>query len=640
MTTGNPFSSIRAEHLGTDLATLFVPLAKMPRFGSKPVLVEGGRGSGKTMLFRYHSFDSKWSEHADASGGSRILDREDFLGFYHKIDDTVVPSMSGRSHDEDRWRDAFSSYLAYRLLREVFRALARFEESGIKVWDETRELASSLVRHEGKLEWNAIAETTRKRVYEVLEFANRPNHSDFHSLPLESALKDFVESVRENKPFAQKKFLFFIDEVECLNELQQRAVATLLRSSAFPVFYNLGCKVGGLASQDTLLSQSASELHDFERIRLNFEPNDSDYAHLVRQIFRKRIHQFEVDNGLKRGDIEDDAKKWLGEWSVDQEAAYLSQKRNGAPPYARHLRQVLAERGVTGPALETMMGLFTSNEKELVNRLHLVLLAQGKAPEELVEQYELYENGKSSAYTGWHHNYRNGILFLLARDYKRARRYYGFETFCLLSNGNIRVFIELCHAAFTAAKGNNLDFETYRLLEPGEQDTAARLISEAYIRDIRNSRDCSNQLYHFVRALGKTFKVLHTNVRQSEPEPNHFNVIEQDIDDDLRKLLRQAVMWSVLSEDWATKVKDPDSTDSRLEYILNRVYAPHFEISCRKNRSITLSASELRSLMKGNQEDTEKAAKQILSRHHGVSPAEFDGEEPTQVSLTKYGGQS
>lgn len=634
---GGPFSSVRAEHLGDALATLFVPIANVPRFGSKPVLVEGGRGSGKTMLFRYNSFDSKWREHwNEQTQKSDILAKEDFLGFYYKTDDTVVPSMAGRSQTEDRWRDAFSSYLAYRLLREMYRAVARFVDSGLAIQTSTMELAASLVQHTGKDDWHALAETARKRLYEVLEFANRPSDYNFRSLPLESAVRDFVDALRSNREFADKKFLFFIDEVENLNELQQHAAVTLLINSEHPVFYNLGCKVGGLVSQESLLHQSASELHDFERSHLNFNPNESTYQALVREIFRKRIQQYEASNGWPQGSVEDDARKWLGDWNVELEAAHLAEKRNGEPPYAKTLRKVLADKGLQDTDLEDAVSRFTSHPNEIINRMHLVLLEQGNPPAELLHQLDLFLKGDPSKYRDWIHNYRNGVLFLLSREYGRARRYYGFETLCLLSNGNVRVFIELCHYAFTAAKGNNLDLRKFRPLTPAEQDTSARLIAEAYVRDIRQSRGCSNQLYFFVLALGKTFKVLHYSPRQSEPEPNHFSVVEQDIGDELRGLLRQAVMHSVLSEAWATKVKDPDSVDARREYILNRVYAPYFGISYRKNRSLPLTTKDLAGLLKGNKDETTNAAHQILGRYKGVSPGDFDGHEPAQVSLTKY----
>jgi hypothetical protein len=77
----NPFSINRAEHLGADLYRYFAGDNILGGLlSSKSLVLQGGRGSGKTMFFMYHAYESKKRQHMDSSTkGSRILEEEKIL---------------------------------------------------------------------------------------------------------------------------------------------------------------------------------------------------------------------------------------------------------------------------------------------------------------------------------------------------------------------------------------------------------------------------------------------------------------------------------------------------------------------------------------------------------------------------------
>jgi hypothetical protein len=66
--------------------------------------------------------------------------------------------------------------------------------------------------------------------------------------------------------------------------------------------------------------------------------------------------------------------------------------------------------------------------------------------------------------------------------------------------------------------------------------------------------------------------------------------------------LREAEKWSVLFEEEETKLKS-DTQFASVEYILNPVYAPYFNITYRKKRKLGLSTDDLEVLIHGSFDD-------------------------------------
>ena len=79
--TYNPFKDNRAEQM-RDLWKYYVPFPGLDSSG-KPLVVEGGRGSGKTMFFRCNSWRQKVLEYNKNSVSlKQLIEKEEFIGFY------------------------------------------------------------------------------------------------------------------------------------------------------------------------------------------------------------------------------------------------------------------------------------------------------------------------------------------------------------------------------------------------------------------------------------------------------------------------------------------------------------------------------------------------------------------------------
>ncbi|UUZ74589.1 hypothetical protein LP414_19560 [Polaromonas sp. P1(28)-13] len=116
------------------------------------------------------------------------------------------------------------------------------------------------------------------------------------------------------------------------------------------------------------------------------------------------------------------------------------------------------------------------------------------------------------------------------------------------------------------------------------------------------------------------FEAFNRRRSQSEPEINHFSIDEADrtqLSPAALVLLREAKIWSVLYEEKDTKNKS-DYDVAQSDLILNRIFAPHFNISYRKRRKITLKAGQVDVLLCQSSAQFEMVLKQL------VDPGELD----------------
>ena len=128
----------RAEELGRDVWQQFVISPGFNKLGigisQKPKLVIGGRGCGKTMLLRYLSHESSFSQHraeypSDALG---------HIGVYWKADTQFASMLEQRGLDTDIWRGAFDHLAAVVLSIEILRSLESISTSQLNVFARDR----------------------------------------------------------------------------------------------------------------------------------------------------------------------------------------------------------------------------------------------------------------------------------------------------------------------------------------------------------------------------------------------------------------------------------------------------------------------------------------------------------------------
>ena len=106
------------------------------------------------------------------------------------------------------------------------------------------------------------------------------------------------------------------------------------------------------------------------------------------------------------------------------------------------IQAIGAEERAHEQQITEYMSALCDNAPILNARLHYALLCtktlHAPSLSELMDAYQ----SNSKRYQDWMHNRKIGILFLLAKECKREKMYFGFDVFAALSANVVRYFLE------------------------------------------------------------------------------------------------------------------------------------------------------------------------------------------------------
>jgi len=625
----NPFVLNRAEQMETSLHEYFVGDGLEGLLSNKPLVLEGGRGCGKTMFLLYHGYWSKKREYLDRSLDLKeLLKHEQIIGIYYRADSLFVTAFRHKNLSEQDWGNVFAHYFNLQITAQILDIVIDLKREGLDLANE-RKICRKLClylrgfqNHPNDLE--GLLETIEQQKACVVMYINNVGKEACPSLvPPGILINELVTALCAVPTFQGKVFHVFVDEFENLLDYQQVLINTFIKGSKPPLVCDIGVRKKGRRRIDTLApNEVIGEPHDYELFDLE-EAIGQNYGSLLKKVCLRRLRQVEH---LKNRSEED---KWLqigsylGNYKLDTEIDLILED-NPAPKFLERLKERISENIGEKKELREALARLADPSRPIVSRLNLALLERKKPPTigELIQELDKYYAGKPSKYRDWLHNNEMGLLFLLCYEQGKRKRYYGFDVFSLLSSGIIRYFLELCEHAFQNAHYNHFSFEQPRELTIDEMDAAAHNVSRYKFNDIETYPPYGPQLKRFILLLGGIFSALHRDAKQSEPERNHFNTRMDEIDDKGKAILDSAVMWTVLQERRPTKLKDPQLSYEEVDYYLNRIYTPLFQISYRDKRKLFVPSVALNNILKKPMRIGQGSAREILKRH-GIQDADL-----------------
>lgn len=620
----NACAKNRAEEMGVDVWTDFV----IPLFydkldllhTAKPRLIIGGRGCGKTMLLRYLSHYSSFSPNRLSIPDQAIRE----IGLYWKIDTYFLNLMAERAIPSDVWTSAFDHFVAIAASLEILRALKNVAVSNSPSISKTdlEGLVFSACRDfdtELNGDVDALATQLRKRERQFQLWVNNPRTlCPPLFLPGRHFVLTLLSEVREQLPtLSRSVFFLYIDEYENLREYQQRIINTYLKHSEPPFIFNIASKRNGMRTRQTVSEESITDIADYRTYDLDDYLLDHNFELFAAEVLflrfatRTKVRHLPVVPEI----LQDPARLDLRR-TAEYQASVLAAARHMLPSLSQH---ELAVGALADPSIRNQLerrtqvalkqhpnvkGTFIREGQPEASVIVPALLSRRSLKAtEILDELDRLDRGELNRFSGrtnWIHNNFIGCLLQLYAPHNRACPFYaGFDTFIQLAAGNLRHFLELCHKSLKKATASE---ELASLqISPSDQAESAKQASTEFLREVRTFGRYGNKLHSFVLGLGTLFGLAHRRPSQSEPEINHFAVLggisglpETDIE-----FFTEAVKWSVLREEAATKVKDqlaPPSTD----WVLAPIYAPYFHISYRKRRKLEFTVDEIQALINGD----------------------------------------
>lgn len=620
------------------------------------VRILGGRGCGKTMFIRYFSHGSSFNtERADIPESELKT-----VGLYLRPDTGFCGLMIPEWLGEHQAKLAFSHYVALNLLKDACQSLAsigsaRFANGPITVGDPV--LSPALAKQLGLTDrhTSSLEGELEVKLVELESWVRNPKHSATPSfVSFASVLPRFAEDVAASSPqLSDFAFRAFIDEFENLQSQHREVVCDAIKHPSSRLVVHIAHKKQAVVDFKTSSDERVVEGHDLRTIDLEEQlSRDGEFELLAAELFLLRVHQGggHFDCPLFKPSLLHDPRHLSQRLSKDYREQVLRCVREILPspsaasiareviedlPLRRRLREML-QKGLVMQGLDKEVNaedLISATQPQASIVLGALLNRRSQLDKDVLSQYHAAVANPSDAdpffkVGGWIDNNLHGCLFHLYAGLPRRPNinYAGFDRFCMLADPNLRFFQALCHATLSLAYKRQSGSEVAGQLQVDVeiQATAAKQVSDKLFQDILQLGAYGSKLLEITGRLGRVFEAFNRRRSQSEPEVNHFSIDNADrsnLSPQAELLLREAKIWSVLYEAKDTKNKS-DYDIAQTDLILNPIYAPHFSISYRKRRKVTLRAPHADILLCQSTAQYEAVLKQL------VDPADQDPTEP------------
>lgn len=292
----NPFAVNRAEFM-RDLWKYYVPLKELDVETSKSLVVEGGRGTGKSTVFLCNCWRNRLAEAENDSNNSlqKFLSKES-VGIYYKVDGAFLSSMDYCERSLGERAGIFNTYLSVELCKELFSYLDAVTTRTTVLNDqELQRICSVYTRTVHTQPCNHLrsyhdliedCDIVLNAIEDCVNYGSEINNSlIFRVTATGSIFKAVIEELIRCNFFSNHTFRVFIDEFESLCIWQQQQVNTLIKQSGSFLIYNICMRHNGFKTYQT---NSDNEIiqptHDFKYFKFENLLETAEYKNTLKLI--------------------------------------------------------------------------------------------------------------------------------------------------------------------------------------------------------------------------------------------------------------------------------------------------------------------------------------------------------------------
>lgn len=631
------FVNNRAEQLPPDIWQQFVVPAHFNKIDlgndRKSVLIEGGRGCGKTMFIRYYCHNTLFSKNRDQIPDDELGN----IGIYWKPHVKYCAFLEKPSWIPNEFKErTFQHYAALEILEDFYNALESIENADLAngaISLLNREIPAAIaVYFQNQVGCYSDLQNFLKAEKVKLDiWTKNPQFTPPIFIQFDQILKLLAEDLACSDPRLSNLFFrVFIDEYENLQPKQQQFLNDYIKHPEKRFCVNIATRRNSTFCTQTSGFERIVEIHDYRRVDLEAEflsqKGRSSFSLLAAEVLILRLKQA----GYQFSDMPDttamfDRSRIDERQSPSYQEAVRGFARKLFPhntgseiaadvfndqALTRRLRKLIEKGLKKHSEKKYSIEDFIKPEKPEASIVAACILNRDRTNVELLYQELVKEldvgASKFSTEGEWVGTNLYGALYYLyiGLPQRPCLLYSGFDRFCQIARSNLRYFQELCYESFVIFESDypsELSDGTEFTIPCRVQAEAAKIASGKLLINVA---DFGNDLLHLVRNLGKIFQLAQKRAGQSEPEVNHFSISgtfelhdRAKVDD----VLSRAKVWSILYEDKDTKNKNSGDLES-VDYVPNPIYSPYFCISYRKKRKISFTAQEFLDILEGNED--------------------------------------
>ncbi|HKZ42902.1 MAG TPA: hypothetical protein VJ044_18225, partial [Candidatus Hodarchaeales archaeon] len=533
----------------------------------KPTLIEGGRGSGKTMILK--SLEAVVNIYR--SGKTIFRDGTlKYLGVYCRLTQGAFATQMGNVSNyvnEDTATRLFFSELTLRLAQamidEVRQCInqAAITMNATQETTVTREIARQVRPNlsEGQFpaDFQGLKHMLDRELRSINDYLSRRilgEEPSFEGAFLgRSELSGICSSVAKTLPELSKVTIYFLlDEYENLHPFQKVVVNTLIKWSSSGCFtMKAATKKTGFQDPRTLEGQEIEQSNDYSLVNLDYDIGDSDHRQHYKKLLSQVCEKILQNEGFRVVDIHKLLQNCLlfdgiGEAEIQEKIAQLVEERGN----------------------KKWANLNEKDRKEYINRLQM------------------------------------GALYRVLGVKRRRKQFAGFDDLVLLSSGIIRFFLELCGMSYYFAVQDGINVKNGEQITRKNQTEAAYVLSSYSLSTLRrNIATHGPSIYQYAIDLGDIFRQKLLN-HISEPEAARLSIsdpqtLEAPPGQYVKQVLDVAEMHSVLQVPLGLGgIRPKHATEVQpREYLLNRIYSPVLQFSPRSRWRTRFKFEDIKALL-------------------------------------------
>lgn len=620
----NPFDINKAvDYTDEDLYKYWVDISLPTGFNAMvkpdmlmPMIIVGSKGSGKTHVMKFYSYELQKIRLSQVNGQSlkEGFDEESFIGIYMRFSGMNANVFSGQGVTDEQWVMLFAYYWELFIGETLMAKLIDMQENGVLGEFDEAGFVNTLMgkflnvdtKCETLIELSEYLSKLQKLLqYEIHNFKRfgRTEPAVEIKLPVSTLTYGIPNALKDYVPyFKDRHILYLFDEYENIDEQQQQVIQTLLREKPTSCTIRIGTRPYGIRTLKTIKGiEENIEGSEFEVLRLDDELRGTDrYKQFMEDICISRLKGVEITLP-KRTTLCDYIDNMPTEVLLDH-----AKHRKSTYNVNKNLRNDLKKykpQKLSEDEINVILELVSFPDDLVIERASIELLykkIKGKSvnleadARDIRKQAEAYYNkdyDRDNEIASRLSYYRRDIIDGIARSAHLPIPYYGFDTLVELSCGTPRTLLRLLKNAFSKQYFNTgeIPFIERNTLSTESQQAGIEGAYAWFYEENRIPNDDAG-VTDMVKRLGKFLQ----NVRFSDLPPqcsiDIFSVNEDDLSPEARKSIQTLLMYSYLVPHGKRRKKNFDNKVS--VYKLNSILIPQWELSLEKRGNVELNADD------------------------------------------------
>ena len=609
---------------GSGFLNLVQPTSPMP------MIIEGGKGSGKTHLMRYLTLTNQLLRFNNDV--TRTFEEDGYIGIYVRFSALNASRFKGKNQSAERWSEVFAYYSEQWLGQLLLESLDRLAKLSPEVAKDTASIGKDLAQLLTKVPSSKLS--TLQDFLTYLQQEQRLVDHEINNCGLTGTLDiainmnrgalifDGCQVISQSSELLRDiMFLFLLDEYENLNAEQQVYVNTLIREKRPPANFKIGTRSYGIQTYDTLNSgETLLEGSEFSLLRLDalFRSNPEAYNVFCREMISRRVNEAsdtvrDGDQGLNPDELDKAFVYQPKDYYLQPQTEFIISKYAGRErPYLHRLRQQILEYAIEeqkGKQREKMADEIIQNLEAtnfpLIEKVHVFLFYRAwatnqpllEAAQDIGLLYKAFtENPDNNVlYRKVLDKFKGDLFAQLLRECDQKQRYIGLINLIHMSAGLPRNLLVLLKHVYAWAefKGEKLFFKGAISIEA--QQRGVLDAADWFRENARIPGKVGQQAQEGIERLAEFFREIRFADKPTECSLVTFSVNLNSLDQDTQKVIDACEKWSLLIR-IRQGHKDKGSKRVHAKYQLSPMLAPLWQLPVSRRGAIALNTKEIDSI--------------------------------------------